>query len=317
MTQRRLLPVLLPCLWVAACASDPSLQPDPDIEKAALERRSAIEQLEEKQNDFQAVLLNLDKTMDKYVESVVQGGLEQADHRSQSIEKFLRETVQEHFDQLVLTADAFDQPDNRAIAVAALGFSRRPEVLDTLLTAARDPNPVIVNNAIFGLGILRDERTPPLVVAAVVEDTVLPTKVRIGAAWTLFRVQEVIHNPDVVHPVWLRLLGAPEGTVDSWILVQALRGLSRSRDPQHAKVVEPLTKHPTALVRTAAVTCLGYLGNRDSHVVLLERISPAETNPNVRLAARKALQALAGNVDRGYDVKQWRRVFEVQPDGQG
>ena len=48
---------------------------------------------------------------------------------------------------------------------------------------------------------------------------------------------------------------------------------------------------------------------------LIARLGPVETNANVRLAVRKALQALAGGIDRGYDVKEWRRVFETGSQG--
>ena len=43
------------------------------------------------------------------------------------------------------------------------------------------------------------------------------------------------------------------------------------------------------------------------------RVRPSEAVPNVRLHARKALQALAGHVDYGYDVGAWRKAFERGP----
>ena len=199
--------------------------------------------------------------------------------------------------------------------LAALGFSSRPEALDPILNAIHDDDPVIVTAAAFALGILKDSRTPPQALVALIDDRSLSEQSRIGAAWSLFQVQGALHDPAPVYRIWMRLLTEPQDELPPWIAVQALRGLSRSRTPENAGLVEPYVTSPTPLVREAAALCLGYLGNRDSYVVLLTRIGPRETNPNVRLAARKALQALAGNIDRGYDVSEWRRVFRTKVDG--
>jgi hypothetical protein len=63
-------------------------------------------------------------------------------------------------------------------------------------------------------------------------------------------------------------------------------------------------------VRINAAIALGRMNAQNQYEKLLELLSPAETVPNVRLAARKALQALAGGTDHGYEVELWRREFD-------
>lgn len=315
MTQIRLFSSLLACALAAGCASAPKGQMDPSIEEAIIKRRAQEEALRKRQEDFDKVIMDLDKSMDSYVEATVNSEFQRAERRAAGLDDYLRKTVAKQFDRLIRAADDPTNPNYRAKAVAALGFSGRQEALDPILNAIRDEDPVIVTAAAFALGVLKDPRTPPQVLVELVEDSGRSEEQRIGAAWSLFQVQGALHDAQPVYQVWMRLLSAPQGELPPWIAIQALRGLSRSREPANATYAEPYLTAPTPLVREMTCICLGYLGNRDSHVVLLTRIGPEETNPNVRLAARKALQALAGNIDRGYDVSEWRRVFRTKADG--
>lgn len=313
MTVRRCAPSLF-LLVMSACASAPQGETDQAIEDSMAERRANQAAIQRDQDRFEKILLNLDKSMDKYVESIVTSGIERVDRRTTGLESYIRETVDKHYASLLHAADDASIPGNQAIAVAALGFSDRPESLSPMVNAVHSADPTVSNNAVFGLSMLRDPRTPPHLIARIVEDRQADERSRIMAAWCLFRLQERLTDPKPVYDKWLEILSQPELT-DPWILITSLRGISRSRNPEHAPFAEKLVSHPTPKVREAAAACLGYLGNRESHTALLTRISPAETNPNVRLAARKALQALAGNIDRGYDVREWQRVFETQSGG--
>ena len=285
---------------------------DPALEEASLRKRAEQQRLINLQENFDKVLLDLDKAMDSYATAMLNSDFQRAERRATGIYEFIGKAVAKHFDSLVHAADDTTKPLYRARAVGALGFSERPEALDPLLNAVRDSDPVVATNAAFALGILKDPRTPPSVLADRVEDASLSNRERLGSANSLFQLQGALHDPSGIYPVWQRVLGEPAGEVDPFLLVVALRGLSRSRDAQHAKLAEGFIAHPTPMVREMSAICLGYLGDRDSHVVLLTRLEPQENNPNVRLAARKALQALAGNIDRGYDVGQWRKVFQTR-----
>jgi len=307
------------CLFTAlgltsACASV-AAEPDPQVEAQELRRREQAKELEQRQSDIHLVLLNLDKVMDKYSEALTRSGYRRSDKLAVSLETYLRREVDKHFAELVRIADSTGDPTNRARAVAAIGFSERPEALDPLLNALASDDDTIVTNAAFALAILRDERTPISRLGEIAEDTSRPAKTRIGAAWSLVRCQDSVPNPERALPSWLRIVSESPGEVDPWILVQAVRGIGRLRDPENAAVVAELIDHPAPLVRQSVAVSLGFMGNPDSHVALLTRLAPEETNSNVRLAARKALQALAGGIDRGYDVKEWLRVFDRGGDG--
>ncbi|MEM7204779.1 MAG: HEAT repeat domain-containing protein [Planctomycetota bacterium] len=301
--------LLLSCALLGSCATTRP-EPDPEIERERQEKRDRTKALAEQMTRINAVLLNLDKAMDKYVEAVARGGYQRADEMARGLENYLRGTSTKHFEALVEVAVTDTDSVNRARAVGALGFSDRPEALDPLLNGLRSGHPAVVTNAAFGLGILSDARTPPQALGAIIENGALPQRTRIGAAWSLLRVQAAMHDPAEAVPIWQRLLVDPDANVDAWILVQALRGVGRSRVPANAAAVIPFLDHPTPLVRQAAAIASGYLGSVDAVDGLLARIGPEETNANVRLSSRKALKALAGGTDRGYDVMQWRRLFD-------
>ena len=60
----------------------------------------------------------------------------------------------------------------------------------------------------------------------------------------------------------------------------------------------------------AAARALGRMNAQEHWRDLLALLKPAESVQNVRLHARKALAALAGNKDYGYDLAAWRKVFD-------
>ena len=82
------------------------------------------------------------------------------------------------------------------------------------------------------------------------------------------------------------------------------------RDPERTDVVVKFASQPKPKIREATAIALGRMKNQETYAVLLTLLGVAEPNQNVRLAARKGLQALAGNVDAGYDVDEWRKVFD-------
>lgn len=304
MSKPRLTVVLL----LAACASPPA--PDPSIEQSFRDRERELSETTARRETIQRVLNDLDKTLDKYTEAVMTWGGPRSIDRADKIESFLRKVSSEHFAELVTAADNADIPRYRAIAVAALGFSARPDALDPILNAAADGNPEVVNNAVFGLAVLQDPRTPPTAITRVINDEALPMPTRAGAAWALYRLQLAVVDQKPIAAVWREVVARPIDATDPAILVSAIRGIGYHRDPDDSAAIERYTSHPTPMVRQTAAIALGRLGNPSAVESLLTLIGTAEANENVRLASRKALQALAGSVDRGYDVAEWRRVFE-------
>lgn len=311
MPNRRWLPLLV-CL--CACAGSPKPtepgQFDPGFEAEEKKKLDA----DAARQDFQNVLLQLDQALDSYVRAVSNAGVARYDTEREQLDRLLRQLVSgkppgSNAQKLIALASDGTDPYRQGIALAALGFCDRSDTMQVILQGAQLGDQNLVDRAVLGLAILRDPRTPPGVIAKVVEDTAHNEAGRIGAAWALVHLQENSLRADEIVPVWVRLL---EGNRDQHplLLANALRGIGFSRDGTHAKLVASFTTHPTPRVRMNAAVALGRMNAQEHFEALLAMLSPGETVPNVRLAARKSLQQLAGNVDRGYDVALWRREFE-------
>lgn len=307
---RPLLPHTLLATLLAACSTTGSGTFDPKLEEAARTRQQEAADAEARLAAPERLITDLDKALHNYSQLRLSGASPRAEATAEKVEKFLVEQSIKHFDLLIRQANDASLPRNRAIAVAALGFSGRAEALDPLVNAAQEDDPEIVANAVFGLAMLSDRRTPPTVVVRVIRSETFDEPVRNGAAWTLLQLQQSVVDPSEIVRVWIDLLERPAGTQPAGVLVSAVRGLGLTRDASHAAAVVRLAEDPTPMVRQAVAIALARM-DADDHVdTLLTLLGPAETNENVRLAARKALQELAGGTDRKYDVEEWKRVFE-------
>jgi HEAT repeat protein len=295
---------------LAACSTTSSGTFDPKLEEAARARQQEAAEAEARLATPERLITDLDKALHSYSQLRLSGASPRAESTAEKVEKFLTEQSTKHFDLLIRQANDASLPRNRAIAVAALGFSGRAEALDPLVNAAQEDDPEIVANAVFGLAMLSDRRTPPAVVVRVMRSEAFDESVRNGAGWTLLQLQQAVVDTSEIIRVWLDLLERPAGTQPAGVLVSAVRGLGLTRDASHAAAVARLAEDPTPMVRQAVAIAIARMGADDHVDTLLALLSPAETNENVRLAARKALQELAGGTDRKYDVEEWKRVFE-------
>jgi HEAT repeat protein len=315
MTKTAVPPVLLACL-LAACASAPStatgVESLSEAERAEfLAKREAAASAAK--TPYERVLILLDQTLDKYAQARMRQGSPTHDALAASLEKYLKNLVTENYDALLRTASDPTYPDNRAKAVAGLGFAHREDALDPLLNALRAEDPIVVRNATFGLGVLASPHTPLSALGDLIEDDKKDRLARIGASWALMQIQPELFEPERTLPIWLRVISRPIGDVDAEILVHSVRSVGALRKPELAPQLEKFVSHPDALLRSAVAVALGRCNNRTSYVALLALIGPAENNANVRLHARKALEQLAGGVSRGYDVAEWRKVFGEPP----
>ncbi len=301
---------LWPLLVLAACSSAPEGVPDPAITEEAKQRALLAEETERKLGDPSRLLTDLDRQLDAYLRYTLASGSVPNEATGAKLDGYLKRIVKDYFDVLVQQADQTAFPRNRAIAACALGFSENPAALDPILNAAQDANPEVVINAVFGLGILADPRTPPMALTRVMDSTSFDSMARGGAAWALYKVQMALPDPAPVTAIWKRVVEGPLDEEPAEVLVTALRGIGQTRDASHRVNIERYVSHPTPLVRSAAAIALGRMNDAAAAPALFALIGPSEPNENVRLAARKALQALAGGVDRGYDVEEWKRVFE-------
>lgn len=318
---------LLSIVLAAACSGGPELRPEAD---PALEAHGREMQKEdEKRRDFNAVLVRLDQAMDSYVQALANRGEARADAHAERLEKLIGETVLdqsrtgvdgtargadeppgENFRRLVALAKDGTIPDHQAIALAALGFSGKSEVMPTIVQGAMLSDPFRADRAVLGLAVLRAPDTPPGVLAAIVERDSHPEDGRVQAAWALYRLQEVLVDQSPIVAIWQRFLTNERDRLPVGVLVTAVRGLGLTHDARHADLVAQFTKHPTPRLRMAAAIALGRMNAQSHWEDLLALLGPQETVQNVRLAARTALGDLAGNQDYGYDVTAWRKVFD-------
>lgn len=319
-------PLLTLLFLLPACAGAPTPTagvPDPTENRREQDLRAA----EARRRDFHAVLIRLDQAIESYVMALNHRGEQRADDEATKLEKLIRETVLDLGPQIRaagrtsvaelgdtfarLKAQATDGtiPSHQAIALAALGFSGRSEVMPLILQGAQLTDPDRIDAAVLGLAVLRAPATPPGVLAAIIDNPHHPEDGRTQAAWALQQIQGASLDMAPFVAVWKRLLTAHE-TTPIGVLVQAVRGLGLTRKPDEADAVVPFLRHPTPLVRMAAALALGRMNAQAKALDLLGLLEPGETVQNVRMAARKALAELAGGADYGYDIGTWRRFFE-------
>lgn len=309
MTDFRPAFLLVPVAILGSCGSAPPA-PDEAIEERFVDSQRERDEWKRRQDAFQNVLQETDTVIERYTLARLDSGSPKSDKLAERLGKHLTMRVQDHFEHFVRAAADASIPRNQAIALAALGFSADPSALDPLLNGLASPDPNIVGNAVYGIGLLADRRTPPMYLKRVVDNASYSNNTRSCAAWSILQVQDATTERDAFAPIWRAILDEPIEVGVPAVIVSALRGLGQFADESDAPRVERYLVHATPQVRQAAAVAVGRIGAVSSHEALLDLISPAESVPNVRLAARKALQALAGGVDRGYDVKEWQRVFE-------
>lgn len=320
-----LRPLVLSSLFLAACGAAPVPDPNPDVAALAL----PVNDNKPRDINENAVLLELDKALLRYSELLVNQGTQHGDQQLAKLDKYLRDAVLDTGARQLagtaardaswspgdlfrrLQAIAIDQsrPWQQGIALSALGFSGRNEVMQTILQGAQLANPELVDRAVFGLAILKAPQTPPGVIAAVMMKPDHPEDGRIDAAWALVQLQAVSDRGSEFPPIWLRVLEEKD-RMPAGVLISAVRGLGLSRDVQYAASVAPFLQHPVPLLRCAATIALARMNAQDQWRSLLALLEPAETNQNVRLHARKALVGLAGGVDHSYDLGAWRKTFD-------
>jgi len=337
MTRKPLPLALLPLLAFAllpACSSAPGGSGIKDPELMTEEQRKEHEA--QQQRDFNAVLIKLDQAMASYVQALARQGDPHADKQVARLGSLLTETVVDERktiahavgDQRELTghgenyirlkalagegghAVGSGEAYNQAIALAALGFSGRSEVMPLIAQGAMSDDPLLVDRAVLGLAVLRAPDTQPGILAAVVEDVNHNEEGRVQAAWALHELQSAKSDTTEIVKLWRRFLTTEKDRMPAGVLVQAVRGLGLTADAQHADLVTEYLQHPTPRVRMAAAIALGRMNAQDHWTDLLALLEPSEKSQNVRLHARKSLAALAGNKDYGYDVDAWRKVFD-------
>jgi HEAT repeats len=320
--------LLVPLVLLPACAATETGpgkgERDPAYEK---ERQARWDRRRKKRltpEPIGKVLLDINVLLNDYFQARKAPGNTRVETHIVSVRKAMQDIVTINFRRVVIAAEDPEYGQNRGVALVALGFAeektQRDQALLPLLNAVGSKEQAIVSNACLGLGELKDNRTPPTMLIDLLMDPKRDKITRLNACWALTQLQG-FYAPKEKNQLllaWLQILhnadkpARPEDRVDPEILTSVVRAVGLFRNPDHARFMEPFCMHETPSVRMNAAIALGRMGNQESHKVLLKLILPAETNANVRLAARKALQALAGNTDGGYDVEKWKSIFTRQ-----
>ncbi|MHC5012873.1 MAG: HEAT repeat domain-containing protein [Planctomycetota bacterium] len=84
---------------------------------------------------------------------------EEEERKLRGIESWIRGQVRLHLGDVIEQLESGPR-NNRAVAAVALGFSQLEEAQSPLLNALEDPDPLVVGNALLGLGKLAMPDTP-------------------------------------------------------------------------------------------------------------------------------------------------------------
>jgi HEAT repeat protein len=244
--------------------------------------------LTEEQEEF---LFEVDKRMKEYDEarsSTLTGDQIDARHRMERIADERREML-----EAGLQADDFRY---RMIAIAALGFSKKDEVLGTLVRFLEDPDPVVREHTLWGIAVHASDRTPV--------EPILPflksdrPESRGFALYALTKILRRTADRGAM-PAVLECLKDP----DHRVRAQALLVLSVvQRTDTIAAVVEIGLKDEIGGVRWAAVAALTGIGGVDAVDPIIGAL--ADPEPMVSEIALKSLRGMTGQ-DFGKDPAKW------------
>jgi hypothetical protein len=297
--------------FACGSTSEEEARRDQKIEdEARLEReRALLERDKEKNLDNQIV--KFDQAIRVYIQCLLNASNSNAQENAQRFKTYLHDQGLEWLDLLLREAETSPYAFHRSVAAATLGFTQSPRALTPLINVLKDKDPAVRGMAAFGLGELANPDTPIDALVELIEDARMPEETRVNAARALFKLGESGVPPESIKPHWLQFLSGEPDKVHPGVAIPALRALGLLRDPHLLPVYRHYLPHRIPKVREAVAVAMGRAGDRSAAVDLLTLLGPAETNKNVRLQARKALQTLAGGVDRHEDVKEWRKVFGI------
>ena len=194
-------------------------------------------------------------------------------------------------------------PANRKIAAVALGFTGMPEALSPLLSALEDPEPLVVSNALLGLGLLQLPETPLAQICHLLRRDP-DNYTRNNAAYAMQRILlSGGEDPCVV-------LSARDALLDSESAVRAKAALILYlvRDTDSITALGDLLYDEDGVVAAAAATSLARLGADEVYMGTVARLMVAaldRVHPTSRNFVLNELRRLH-KVDLGEDSEPWR-----------
>jgi hypothetical protein len=171
-------------------------------------------------------------------------------------------------------------------AAFALSEIKDERVVEGLLLALDDPQPLVRNYAIFALAELA---SPQAIrpIARLLRDPDLGVRVR--AAEALSRIGDSGVLPDLAEAL-VASLG-----VDAHLCRQLIVALADVGGVQAVDLIAPAFQSPMPEVRAAAARFLGYVGDRQTSI-LLQEVLREESNEAVQAAVKEAIDTIAARV---------------------
>lgn len=194
---------------------------------------------------------------------------------------------------------------NRAISLAALGFSGDFQVTPLLLNGVSSHDPEVMAKSLLGLGVLSNPETSMAPIHAAVTGPYADEEILSNAAFAMFQIAIQTRNDvdGTMTSALLPLLNAPDPSVRS----QATLSLGLIRASIALPTITDLLGGDISPdVRTAAAFALGQIGSQGSTLPLIGALKdPSEITAG---AARAALVRIHGR-DMGPDGDSWTSVL--------
>ncbi len=309
-TRILLLTALSPlCFAPASCGSTPKAEKKPEIEQRFLAEQKRREEFLAKASNIQRKLILLDQAMFEFASNFSHKENTKAQRKAEGLLTFLRTQTLKIENELI-REQREGSPRDRSISMAALGFVNDKRVLPLLVAGIQDKDPQVKISAAFALGVQGNPLTPIQELGKTLLDPEADTILKRNVSWALMRIQENGAPQAPFRKLWIKYLKGDPISKDLVVLVHAIRGTGLLREPDAFPPLKPYLHHPRPLIRQATAIAMGRSGDREAAKLLIDLLGGRESNPNVRLAARKALKALAGGaVDREYDLAAWKKEF--------
>jgi hypothetical protein len=194
-------------------------------------------------------------------------------------------------------------PNNRSVAAIALGFTGDSGVVGPLYTALADPDPLVENNALVGLGVLASPETPLPRICHILASDEDPWT-RSNAAYAMSAVVGAGGRDDCAAPTCRDALIDEEPGVR----VQAATILGMLADRAAVAGLGDLLYDEQPLVARAAAAALGAIARAEMEELgpIARRLTDAAVRRKdpLQSALVQELRRLS-SVDYGDDLKAW------------
>jgi HEAT repeat protein len=247
-------------------------------------------------------LTEFDKSLARWSQLELTSSSARDQNALSALEANMRERARERRDELLAVLEA-GAPAQRRIAAAALGFARDPGVLGALLACLSERDPILVQKALLGLGVLAEPGTPLLEIRRILRDDP-DAWTRNNAAFALLAIAGAGGaSPELAEACRAALVDAEPG-----VRAQCASALGVLGDAGSTALLGELLFDPVNLVSLAAAASLASIGaQRAEQKGAAARLLAAaleRTRPDRRARFLGALRLLSGR-DLGEDSAPW------------